>query len=195
MTDSPSKIQYQFGTKLREIREKKGYTLKQVAQSAGVSESLVSQIERNKVSPAIDTLLTLASVLDVNLEYLFEEYNRQKPITIIHEGERRELYEDDVRMEELIKTRQQNSEHSMESYMLTIPVGSSTHRGNYGHIGHEFGVILEGKGIMHYESKQYELREGDSVSFAAGSPHMLENSGDIPLKALWVVTPAQRFVK
>ena len=48
---------------------------------------------------------------------------------------------------------------------------------------------------MHYESKQYELREGDSVSFAAGSPHMLENSGDIPLKALWVVTPAQRFVK
>ena len=44
-----------------------------VAQQAGVSESLVSQIERNHVSPAIDTLLALADVLDINLEYLFEE--------------------------------------------------------------------------------------------------------------------------
>ena len=67
---------YRFGEKLRTVREKKGYTLKVVAQKAGVSESLVSQIERNRVSPAIDTLLTLADVLDINLEFLFEEYRR-----------------------------------------------------------------------------------------------------------------------
>ena len=41
--------------------------------AAGVSESLVSQIERNRVSPAIDTLLALADALDIDLEYLFEE--------------------------------------------------------------------------------------------------------------------------
>ena len=63
---------YQFGEKLRAAREKKHLTLKTVALQAGVSESLVSQIERNKVSPAIDTLLSLASVLEINLEYLFE---------------------------------------------------------------------------------------------------------------------------
>ena len=65
---------YHFGEKLRAVRERKGYTLKVVAQKAGVSESLVSQIERNHVSPAIDTLLALADVLDINLEFLFEEY-------------------------------------------------------------------------------------------------------------------------
>ena len=53
---------YRFGEKLRTVREKKGYTLKVVAQKAGVSESLVSQIERNRVSPAIDTLLTLENL-------------------------------------------------------------------------------------------------------------------------------------
>ena len=63
---------FRFGEKLRAVRERKGYTLKVVAQRAGVSESLVSQIERNKVSPAIDTLLVLADVLDINLEFLFE---------------------------------------------------------------------------------------------------------------------------
>ena len=44
------KIPYHFGEKLRSVREHKGYTLKVVAQKAGVSESLVSQIERNHVS-------------------------------------------------------------------------------------------------------------------------------------------------
>ena len=66
------KVPYHFGEKLRQVREHRGYTLKVVAQRAGVSESLVSQIERNHVSPAIDTLLALADVLDINLEYLFE---------------------------------------------------------------------------------------------------------------------------
>ena len=40
---------FRFGEKLRKVRERKGLTLKVVAQQAGVSESLVSQIERNKV--------------------------------------------------------------------------------------------------------------------------------------------------
>ena len=76
--DTKSKrVPYHFGEKLRQVREHKGYTLKIVAQRAGVSESLVSQIERNHVSPAIDTLLALADVLDINLEFLFEEYRNK----------------------------------------------------------------------------------------------------------------------
>ena len=50
-------MKYTFGEKLRTVRERKGLTLKEVAGQAGVSESLVSQIERNKVSPSVDTLL------------------------------------------------------------------------------------------------------------------------------------------
>ena len=41
--DKQKKIPYHFGEKLRQVREKKGYTLKVVAQKAGVSESLVSR--------------------------------------------------------------------------------------------------------------------------------------------------------
>ena len=81
MSTQSKQVPYRFGEKLRTVREKKGYTLKVVAQQAGVSESLVSQIERNRVSPAIDTLLTLADVLDINLEFLFEEYRREGRFT------------------------------------------------------------------------------------------------------------------
>lgn len=186
-------MKYSFGEKIRSIREKKHLTLKQVATQAGVSESLVSQIERNRVSPAIDTLLSIAEVLDINLEYLFEEYNRSRPVTIIRSGERRSLNEDEVHYEELVKADESDGQYNMECYTITIPQGGHSHRGNYGHLGREMGVILEGKATLHYENNKYELNTGDSVSFSAQVPHELENTGDGILKAIWVVSPSQRF--
>ena len=195
MTSTQNKKRpFRFGDKLRTVRERKGYTLKIVAQKAGVSESLVSQIERNKVSPAIDTLLTLADVLDINLEFLFEEYRRERPVQVIRSQERRTVEEDEVLYEELAKPTESDGKHALESYLVSIPAGGKTHRGSYGHMGRELGFIIEGDAQLLYESKAYELQAGDSVSFSASSPHTLVNTGDKTLKALWVVTPPQRFV-
>ena len=188
------KTPFRFGEKIRTVRERKGYTLKVVAQRAGVSESLVSQIERNKVSPAIDTLLVLADVLDINLEFLIEEYRRERPVQIIHSQERRTVEEECVIYEELAKPTESDGNHSLESYIVKLPPNCQTLRGSYGHLGRELGFIIKGKGQLQYESKTYDLEEGDSVSYSASSPHTLVNVGDETLTALWVVTPPQRFV-
>ncbi len=182
---------FKFGEKLRQVREHKGLTLKVVAQAAGVSESLVSQIERNRVSPAIDTLLSLADALDIDLEYLFEEYRRERPVKIIRAGERRHVVENDTVYEEIV--RPLDDAHAIEAYYITLPVAGETRRGSYGHLGREFGIITEGSGELHYETLVYPLETGDSISFSATAPHVLLNTGKIPLKALWVVTPPQRF--
>ncbi len=189
------KAPYHFGEKLRSVRERKGYTLKVVAQQAGVSESLVSQIERNRVSPAIDTLLALAEVLDINLEFLFEEYRRKRPVEIIHSDERRSVDEDGVRYEEIVHPNSDDGSHTMESYLVTIPPHSQTHKGSYGHIGRETGFVLSGHGELHYEKNVYQIKAGDGISFSAGAPHVLINNGDEELKAIWTVTPSQRFNK
>ncbi len=185
---------YHFGEKIRAVREKKHLTLKAVAQQAGVSESLISQIERNRVSPAIDTLLSLANVLDLNLEYLFEEYNQRRPVSVVHAGERRTVHEEEIIYEEISKPNEKDGQNSIESYIITIPEGGKTHRGHYGHFGRELGLILEGTGSLLYQNTEYALEQGDSISFSASAPHTLENKGTKPLKALWIVTPAQRFV-
>ncbi|MGI5173628.1 helix-turn-helix transcriptional regulator [Treponema sp. OMZ 840] len=192
-SEPAKKAPYRFGEKLRKVRERKGYTLKVVASQAGVSESLVSQIERNKVSPAIDTLLALADVLDVNIEFLFDEFRHKRPVKIIRSGERRTVEEDAVHYEELAKPSEKDGTHSIESYMITIPPGEHTKRGSYGHLGCEMGFIIEGKAGFKYESQVYTLEEGDSISFSAAAPHTLSNTGTGILKALWVVSPAQRF--
>lgn len=195
--EKSKRIPYHFGEKLRHAREHKGYTLKVVAMRAGVSESLVSQIERNHVSPAIDTLLALADVLDLNLEYLFEEYRKEKQVHIIRADERPMMEEEDVVYEELASPETAENESTIESYILKIPVGSYTHKGSYGHghLGREIGFITKGRARLIYDGKEYILEEGDSVSFSAGASHRLVNDGSTVLEAIWMVTPAQRFIK
>ncbi len=184
---------FRFGEKLRTVRERKGYTLKVVAQAAGVSESLVSQIERNRVSPAIDTLLSLADALEIDLEYLFEEYRRDRPVRVITAGERRKVTENGLLYEEVARPVEGDGSHAIESYYITIPEGHETQRGSYGHLGREFGIVTEGECELHYETKVYPLKTGDSISFSATAPHTLVNTGSGTFRALWVVTPPHRF--
>lgn len=185
---------YHFGEKLKKAREHHGLTLKVVAERAGVSESLVSQIEHNRVSPAIDTLLALADALDINLEFLFEEYRRERRVKIIHADERRAICEENILYEEIAKNTDMESASPLEAYIITIPSGERTHRGSYGHIGHEFGIVTRGSLFLTYENDEHELKTGDSVSFPAGTPHTLENRTPSAAEAIWIVTPPQRFV-
>ncbi len=189
------KVPYHFGEKLRAVREHRGYTLKVVAQRAGVSESLVSQIERNHVSPAIDTLLALADVLDINLEYLFEEYRKKKPVHIIRSQARASVNEHDVIYEELARPDSNSADSTTECYIIKIPAGAHTHHGSFGHIGREIGLVLKGRAKFIYAGTEYTLEAGDSVSFSSGSPHQLQNDGDCTMEAVWFVTPAERFAK
>ena len=189
------RVPYHFGKKLRMVREHKGMTLKVVADKAGVSESLVSQIERNKVSPAIDTLLALADALDINLEFLFEEYRRKRPVKITRSNERRTISEDDVIYEELAVSDRSENENRFEAYAIKMKPHSRTHHGSYGHIGWELGVVVKGVITLKYEEDAYELKAGDSASFPAGTPHMLENKTKENAEAIWVVTPPQRFTE
>ena len=188
-----NKTPFRFGEKLRAVRERKGYTLKVVAKAAEVSESLVSQIERNRVSPAIDTLLSLADALEIDLDYLFKEYKRERPVRVIRADERRRVSENGTTYEEIVRPVEDDGSHAIEAYYVYLPVGDATKRGSYGHLGREFGVITEGKCELHYETRVYQLGKGDSISFSATAPHTLINTGTEPLKALWVVTPPQRF--
>ena len=151
---------YRFGEKLRSVRERKGYTLKVVAQKAGVSESLVSQIERNRVSPAIDTLLSLADVLDINLEFLFEEYRRDKPVRIIRKDERRKVEEEDVLYQTLVDAgiygiaglhhivqRHIAFYHNQCAHFLLGHVHASHHDGHHLLVVGGGGIILSGKEV------------------------------------------------
>jgi len=183
---------YFFGDKLRKIREQKKITLKGLAERIGVSESFISQIERNKVSPSIDTLLALAEELEVDLDFLFRDYKRPRRATIIKERDRGRLYREGVTYEQLSVLADGEEQHALEAVMLIVEPGKEKGSKDFGHEGRELGIMLAGEGKLFYGDAEYPIEAGDSVSFAADIPHALRNTGDRPLRAIWIINPPKR---
>ncbi|MCL6445041.1 MAG: helix-turn-helix domain-containing protein [Alicyclobacillus sp.] len=63
--------------RLREIRERRGLTQIELSHMAGVSQSIISDIENDCVSPTIRVLQKLASALGVSVSDLLGESNKE----------------------------------------------------------------------------------------------------------------------
>jgi transcriptional regulator with XRE-family HTH domain len=187
-------MKYQFGEKIREVRERKKMTLRGVAGRAGVSESLISQIERNRISPAIDTLLKIIDILEIDLDFIFRDFKKERPVNLVRANDRKRAVIDGVAYEQLSHTVSSSEEHAIEAYFLEIPPGGKSGDDEYGHIGKELGVIVKGKGECTVGKKVFVLNEGDSISFSADAPHQLRNIGNKPIRAFWIITPPKRLL-
>jgi transcriptional regulator with XRE-family HTH domain len=58
-------VEYNIGSKIKELRKARKLTLQDVARETGFSPALISQIENNNVSPPIATLSKIARFFDV----------------------------------------------------------------------------------------------------------------------------------
>jgi transcriptional regulator with XRE-family HTH domain len=61
-----------MGLRLRQLREKKGLSVRALAEKAGVDWSAINRIELGKTKPRLDTLERLAKALGVGLRDLLE---------------------------------------------------------------------------------------------------------------------------
>jgi transcriptional regulator with XRE-family HTH domain len=187
-------MKYQFGQKIREVRERKRMTIREVAKAAGVSESLISQIERNRISPAIDTLLRIVGALDIDPDFIFRDFKKDHAVNLVRSADKKRAVVDGVVYEQLSRTLSSSEEHAIEAYLLEIPPGGKSGNDEYGHVGKELGVIISGKGECSIGKRMIILKKGDSISFSADIPHQLRNTGSGPLRAFWVITPPKRLL-
>jgi transcriptional regulator with XRE-family HTH domain len=187
-------MKHAFGEKIREVRERKRLTMREVAEKARVSESLISQIERNRISPAIDTLLKIIDILEIDLDFIFRDFKKERPVNLVRASEKKRAVINGVIFEQLSHTFSSSEEHAIEAYFLEIPPGGKSGDDEYGHIGKELGVIIKGKGECTVGNHVYSLKEGDSISFSADAPHQIRNVGSRPLRAFWIITPPKRLL-
>ena len=59
-----------FKERLKELRIEKGLTQKQLAKELNISEDSVYNWEKGRSEPSINDLITLATMLDVTIDYL-----------------------------------------------------------------------------------------------------------------------------
>ena len=59
-----------FANRLREARQRKGWTINQMAEKVGIAVNSISGYERGKSEPTMFALTLLAETLDVTTDYL-----------------------------------------------------------------------------------------------------------------------------
>jgi transcriptional regulator with XRE-family HTH domain len=191
----PAPVSADLGARLREGRERKGFTVRGLARYVGVSPSLVSQIERGRVMPSVGTLYSIANQLELVVDDLFRDANAPRaerakisdaanPVQRPHNRNTIRLAEG-VRWERL--TPRPDPEVEFLYVVYEVGAESCDKESLIRHGGKEYAFMISGRLGLKVGFEEFELGPGDSITFDAQMPHRLWTIGKKPAEAIWVV--------
>lgn len=175
----------QLGTRIRALRQARHLTLRDVAERAGVTESFLSQVERDVTSPSIATVQRIARALDLSIGQLFAE-DHETGRVVRREARRRVAYPGLRSVDEFLTS---NLAGRLQVVMSTIEPGGGSRAETYTHDSdEEVVVVLHGVLDLWVGDEHYVLREGDAITFQSRLPHWNTNHGDEPVTVLFCLT-------
>lgn len=179
-----------IGRIVRLVREKTGRNQGEIADQAGISVSMLSQIERGVVSPSIETLIAVCASLDLDTAELFNRLSPRDPVRLLHAGKRLSTHSRGIRYEQLATSA--DASYPSEMFLMEVAPGAAAGMSDRGHEGIELGYVLEGSAKLTVDKTELAISAGDSVSFNARLPHRLENSGKMPFRSVWTAAPPHK---
>ena len=166
--------------------------LVELGQHTGLSPALLSKIERGRLFPTLPTLLRIALVFSVGLEFFFAGA-REKPVVAVVRKARR------VRLPEKPGARQvayrfesldyPAPERRFNSYYAEFFPAAPAAGEPHAHPGVEFIYTLTGTLSVHIDGEEHALEAGDSMYFDSSLPHGYRRSGGRTCSAVVVTTP------
>ncbi len=173
-----------LGAKLRDLRQERHLSQRELAAQAGVSPNAISLIERNEISPSVATLQRLASALSVKMSYFFEEEDVFASVIFIPASQRPALSSRGVTIAG-IGRRLRSQE--LEPFFILLAPGADSGRQPAIHTGHEFVCCLQGTVEYEVDGRVYLLNEGDVLLFEAELPHYWRNSTERQAELLLIL--------
>ena len=187
--------QYAIGDKLRELRLKKKIGLIELGEHSGLSPAMISKIERGKLYPTLPTLLRLALVFSVGLDYFVTERCPKPVFAIVRKSDRIVFPSQpegkdghvSYRFESLDFPAVERKLTSFLAHFEALPDGGVPpfHR----HESIEFLYLICGRLALHFEDEVHRLDAGDSVYFEADRSHGYARIGDEPCTGVVVTVP------
>jgi len=170
---------YNIGEKIRTLRLRKKMGLVELGQHTGLSAALLSKLERGKLFPTLPTLLRIALVFSVGLEFFFRE-ERKNTVAIVRKAERQRFPDkpatNDVSyfFESLDFSA---TEKKINAYYADFqPIAAEKARIHF-HPGFEFLYVIAGELALKIGNEEYQLDTGDSAYFDSSVPHSYRRTG------------------
>ncbi len=165
--------QYAIGHKLRRLRLRKSMGLVQLAKHTGLSPAMLSKLERGIMHPTLPTLLRIAMVFSVSLDYFFSA--EPKPVfEIVRRSDRLRFPETPDQPE--VAYFFENLDFPVANrrfdayYAQFLPVAPEDARA-HAHPGIEFVYVMTGKLLLSISGEEQSLAAGDAVYFDASVMH------------------------
>jgi transcriptional regulator with XRE-family HTH domain len=179
----------EIGTRLRQRRHSRGTTLAAIADRAGLSVGLLSQIERGVSAPSLRSLQRICDALEMPVAWLFEGGAEEASGIVVRAGQRRRM---DLGPGAMVKELMTPDEVlDIQMIRIIIPAGGRSSDAPYNNPrGAKSGVVISGRLGLEVSNRIYEIGPGDSFGFKATEMHNFWSVGDEPVELYWVVTPA-----
>lgn len=176
----------ELGQRIREVRQKKGMTLREAAVAADVSESFLSQVERGLANPSVASLRRIADAMHERVASFF--VGEAPSGMLVRVKDRRRLVHPMGMLEDYLLTPP-TARKLQIIYCVAGPGEGSGHE-RYTHVADEECVIvLSGRLDVGLGDETYHLESGDALLLDPKNAHSFHNPGPEPATMLWVQTP------
>lgn len=166
--------EYEIGEKIRALRLKKKMGLVELGRHTGLSPALLSKIERGKLFPTLPTLLRVALVFSVGLEFFFVGAREKPLVAVMRRTERVRLPErPDGRVNAFVfeSLDFRATERKFNAYFAEFARVDLEDVRLHAHPGVEFIYTLEGTLGLTIGGVGYDLEPGDTIYFDSSHPH------------------------
>ena len=186
---SPEAGPVDIGARLRRLRTERSLTIVQLAEKAGVSSGMISQIERGTTNPSIKTLQRLRAALGVNLWEVLDQPAGSGVASasghVLRRSDRPRIVVGASRLvKELLSPRK---DRNLRFMLITLPPGGISEDVIIGQ-GEKGGLVLEGRVRLAVGPELSDLEEGDSFQFPSSLLHALSNPHAAPAKVIWIMS-------
>jgi transcriptional regulator with XRE-family HTH domain len=175
-----------LGVKIRETRNKRGWSLETLEDKSKININTLSMIENGKTSPSVYTLQRLARAFDVPIVDFFESVELSKPIIFTAHDRRPQADCCQALIHNLGKGL---NNCPLEPFIVTMEKNANSGGRTLIHSGYEFVYCLSGKIVYFIQDIDYPMSVGDSILFSAFLGHRWENNNDGESQLLLVLTP------
>jgi transcriptional regulator with XRE-family HTH domain len=176
---------FDVGDRLRLVRLAHGLSQRALAVKAGVTHSLVSLIEKNKVSPSVASLKKILEAISYPMTDFFaltlppvdQIFYRADELTPLSTGALTLLQVGDAKS------------HSVQVFHEFYEPGADTGETMLSHEAEEGGVVVAGELEVTVGTQTRILKRGDAYLFDSRLPHRYRNVGPVRCEVVSAVTP------
>jgi transcriptional regulator with XRE-family HTH domain len=165
--------------RVRALRAQRGWSLKRLSELCGVSQSMLSQVERSEANPTVAVALAIATALGVTLDELVNAPGDRSPLHVIRAEDPLYIYraDPDCRIRTLSPL---TPERELEFYEITLQRDGALRSAPHFAGTREHLTVQRGRVRVEAGEHTAELRAGDSIAYPADIPHAIVNTGRTP---------------